>query len=287
MLPYKLITTLAMTGVLGFTSVPALSAVSNSFNYKSVYDCQGEDKFMWYCKGELKEAPLPKEEAPEPPEEQADKDPVEEKAPETERQKALKEFDAVQVELQERLRVAYVNPTPENLESYIEYQNMVTTKAAVFTDVWKRTQWAKPELDYSVKHPISALGKATSQATVNKYKRENFESLKAEGYGVFFFYRSDCSYCHSMEAPMRIFQEQTGFEVLPISMDGVLLSEKFPGSVLDNGQSENLNVTHSPSIFLVNTKTKDIKPVASGWVSVEEIKNRVYVLTATKPGDNY
>lgn len=262
------------------TVFPLHALSGNSLDYKSFYDCQGKDKFIWYCRDEKK--PIEKKAIKEPIPQAVIKNPTK-----TEREKALAEFKAIKKELQERLEVAYINPTEENLKAYISYQNMVTKKAAIFTDTWKRTQWKNPDLDYSIKHPISKIGKATSQTLRNKSKEMNYVELKRKGYGIFFFYRSDCPYCHQMATPIKIFKNKTKLDVLPISIDGVLLNDKFPGSVVDNGQAEELNVQISPSVFLVNTRTKDIIPISYGWVSVNEMKDRIYTLTKTNPGENY
>lgn len=259
------------------------TAFATTFDYKSAFDCEGEDRFNWYCQGkEEEEKPV---ETPPPVvviPETKDTSPQESKKP-----KELVEFEAMQKELENKLRIAYMEPTEENLKNYIEYQNMVTQKAAIFTDVWKRTLWGNPKLDYAQKFPVAQMAKATNQRVINQKEKQNWESLKEEGYGLFFFYRSDCPYCHQMANPMRIVSKQTGLEVLPISVDGVLLNEKFPNSVEDSGQAQTLQVQSTPSLFLVNARTKDIMPIATGWVSVEEIKKRIYVLTMTKPGENY
>ncbi|MBD3821243.1 MAG: conjugal transfer protein TraF [Thiotrichales bacterium] len=259
------------------------TAFATTFDYKSAFDCEGEDRFNWYCQGkEEEEKPV---ETPPPVvviPETKDTSPQESKKP-----KELVEFEAMQKELENKLRIAYMDPTEENLKNYIEYQNMVTQKAAIFTDVWKRTLWGNPELDYAQKFPVAQMAKATNQRVINQKEKQNWESLKEEGYGLFFFYRSDCPYCHQMANPIRIVSKQTGLEVLPISVDGVLLNDKFPNSVEDSGQAQTLQVQSTPSLFLVNARTKDIMPIATGWVSVEEIKKRIYVLTMTKPGENY
>lgn len=260
------------------------AAYASTFDYKSAFDCEGEDRFNWYCQGKEEEE-KPVEITPPPvvviPEKK------ETSPQEPEKPKELVEFEAMQKELENKLRIAYMEPTEENLKNYIEYQNMVTQKAAIFTDVWKRTLWSTPELDYAQKHPVAQMAKATNQRVLNEKEKLNWADLKDKGYGLFFFYRSDCPYCHQMEFPIRILSQQTGLEVLPISVDGVLLNEKFPNSVVDSGQAQMLDVQSTPSLFLVNSKTKDIMPIATGWVSVEEMKKRVYVLTMTKPGENY
>jgi conjugal transfer pilus assembly protein TraF len=254
------------------------SQAESKIDYKSAFQCGDTAKFNWYCddvKVVEKKKPKAKEPKKEIPTEK-----VEAKAPE------LAEFKRIQQRLVDLREIAYVNPTKANIYNYIEYQNVITTKAAVFADTWKRVQWLKPELDYSQKHPTAAMAKAAKNKMVNEKKAYNLEKLKAEGYGIFFFYKSNCEYCHQMQYPLQLLVKRTGMDVMSISTDGVLL-EKFPNSVADSGQAKNLNVVQTPTLMLVNTITKDIQPIATGWVSYQELEKRIYVLTATKPGDNY
>jgi len=270
-------------------SVLSSQGMAYSSHYESVFKCDGEsDRFNWYCKEEKEEKPKNVIKPPEPKQDKDKKAPQKEKEmPDSEFDKALAEHSAMKKRLQDLLKVAYVNPTEENLRTYIAYQNMVTKKAAVFTDKWQRVLWKSPDLDYSQKHPIAGMAKAANTQELSKQERTMFKSLNEQGYGIFFFYRSDCPYCHKMISPIRIFKRMTGMSVLPISVDGVLLSKEFPGSIHDAGQARKLGVESTPSIYLVNPKTKDIKTIATGWISVIELKDRIFKLVEKKPGESY
>lgn len=265
---------------------PSISAKAVSpLDYKSAFQCDDKLKFNWYCEeAELPVAEKPLDEKPQPP---VTPPPAPAPVPEKiEKEPEIAEFAKIQERLQELLQVAYVNPTDENLYNYIEYQNNVTNKAAIFADKWQRVQWLKPELDYSQRFPTAGMAKAVNQQVINKNQDLNLKHLKDIGYGIFFFYRSDCQYCHQMRYPLELLAKKTEMEVLSISMDGVIV-DKFPNSTIDSGQAQLLGVTQSPTIMLVNTKTKDVQPISTGWISLQELEKRIYVLTATNPGDNY
>lgn len=255
-------------------------AQDDPFSYEPLFKCEGDqERFNWYC--EEKEAPEKSEPKTPIPEEAA---PV--AKAESQKEPELSEFESIQARLEELLQIAYVNPNEKNIYNYIEYQNQVSNKAAVFADTWKRVLWTNPQLDYSQKFPTARMAKAVRASMVRNDKQINLEHLKDQGYGLFFFYRSDCQYCHQMQYPVQILSERAGLDVMSISIDGVLL-DKFPNSVANNGQAENLGVTQTPTIMLVNTATKQIQPIATGWTSLQELEKRIYVLTATQPGDNY
>lgn len=273
-------------GVILLWSAPVQSS---SFSYDSVFDCEGEDRFNWYCEKQLVEElkPEPVIEKPRPePEKVAE--PEEKEQPEKEpKPEELEQFKEMQEKLQEKLQIAYINPTEENIKEYIAYQNMVMNKASVFTDTWQRAIWQTPELDYSQRFPIATMAKRTKRSMELVDENEHFQKLKEEGYAVFFFYSSTCSFCHQMAEPIKHFQTNTALEVLPITIDGIKLEDKFPGSVIDKGQAQMIGVKSTPSLYLVNMKDRSIEPIATGWVSVQSIRDRIYILTATEPGDNY
>lgn len=250
---------------------------SSSLDYKSAYLCEGQEKFNWYCDEEEVKEEVQKVEKVEP---KPAVTPVETKP------KELVEFEDIQKKLEELLQIAYVNPSDENIYNYIAYQNQVTNKAAIFADKWKRVQWINPELDYSQRFPTSKMAKSVRNKDVLAKQEFNLKHLAQEGYGIFFFYKSDCSYCHQMEYPVKLLAKRSGLDILSIATDGVIV-DKFPNSVADAGQTASLGVTQTPTIMLINHKTKDIQPIATGWVSLQELEKRIYVLTATRPGDNF
>ena len=96
----------------------------------------------------------------------------------------------IQEELQRRKVRAVMNPTEENVESYIKYQNEQTKRSAIFSRVWRRVQWKSPELDYKVKHPSTTEGLSVEKEE-NKKKRAMAMLKLGKRYGIFYFYRGD------------------------------------------------------------------------------------------------
>jgi conjugal transfer pilus assembly protein TraF len=285
---HRHIASLILVGSLALSSNTHASQYSSALDYPSVFECDGTTaKFNWYC-DEKKEQPVQKKKIvpkvekpkPEPPKMAEASETKPTKAPE------LEEFKNIQKRLEELRQIAYVTPSPENVQNYIAYQNEVTQKAAVFTDTWKRVLWTNPELDYSQTHPVAKMAKSAYNKEKDAKKAQNLKDLKQEGYGLFFFYKNDCTYCHQMLYPVKLLAKRTNLDVMSIATDGVI-NEQFPNSVADAGQTENLGVTQTPTIMLINTKTKSIQPISTGWTALTELEKRIYVLTATKPGDNY
>jgi conjugal transfer pilus assembly protein TraF len=83
-----------------------------------------------------------------------------------------------------------------------------------------------------------------------------------------------------------MYQRNYGIEIFAISLDGGTMAE-FPNARMDNGASQNLNVTTVPAVFLAEKSTGKIQPVGYGVMSLEEMVNRVHVLTQTQPGQEF
>lgn len=272
---------LFLVGLLLCWSEASFSA--SALDYKHALDCDGKtDNFIWYCqknKEHIEKPPvveMPKVIPVIPP-----------LTPEEKYKKEkLKEFKAMQKELKDLREIAIVDPTYNNVKSYISYQLKVQKKAAVFTDVWKRAIWQTPELNYGVKHTVNNVGKQVALKEEDSEQLKTLKELSADGWGLFFFYRSTCGYCHRMAPSMKMINDN-GIKVIPVSMDGKPLSNLDIKFYRDDGQSQKLGVSVTPSVYLVNTNTKLVVPVSFGIVSYYELLKRIYVIVKTKPGENY
>ena len=62
-------------------------------------------------------------------------------------------------QLEEARAEAILNPTTENVTAYLRLQQETLQRAATFSDAFRRTVWATPGLDYTLKRPVGALAK--------------------------------------------------------------------------------------------------------------------------------
>ena len=121
----------------------------------------------------------------------------------------------------------------------------------------------------------------------NEYLRpgETIESL-AKTHGLFFYFRSDCPYCHAMASHVKYIQKRFGIKVVPISLDG----EGLPGyeyPIPDNGSAQYLGVSTVPALFLGEPGSGQMTALGYGIMSMQEIEERIYITTSLKPGEAY
>lgn len=89
---------------------------------------------------------------------------------------------------------AVLEPSEENVTAYIRYQREQLDRASTFSDVWQRTMWQNPDLDYTLQRPVSTLGK---RAWLDNRKDEQERVLRqlSQRYGIFYFYAQSCGAC--------------------------------------------------------------------------------------------
>lgn len=180
---------------------------------------------------------------------------------------------------------AVLYPTVENVTEYLRLNQWQLNQSALFSDVWRRTVWQDPSLDYSLQRPTTSLAVHQFQDQRNRARAQAVAQV-ANTHGLFFFFKGSCPYCHTFAPVLRQFSQMYGIEVLPISLDGGSLPD-FPSPRIDSRVATELGVKVVPSVFLVEPNGRNVIPVGSGVMSVDELAERIFVLTQTEPGKDY
>lgn len=247
------------------------AVAESALEYESIWRCE-ESRFNWYCD-------IPMERAPTT-------DTVEKPRPKfSEEDEAVASLKKLKEDAERKRALAIVKPTPENLKSYIVAQEALMDRASVFSDVWRRVIWANPDLNYQLRNPSNNSAIQVSETQRTRKEADTLSSLSRE-WGIFFFFRSDCPYCHRMAPTLKFLSEQYGIAVFPISLDGGGLPE-FPNPSRDNGMAASIGASVVPLVVLGNIKDRRLLPIGSGVLSAQEIVERIYILTQTRPGELY
>lgn len=200
------------------------------------------------------------------------------------RPRELIQFEAMQKRLEELKRIAVMNPTEVHMKAYMTYQRYVMDKSAVFADTWQRLVWKTPELDYSLSgRPTNSFAIDVFDGQVRGKQADAIRAL-AKTRGLFFFFRSDCPYCHKFAPVLKRFEQEFGLTVFPVSLDGGTLPD-YPTALSDNGIAANLNVRVVPAVFLAVPGSREITPIGYGLMAATELAERIYAVTQTKAGE--
>ena len=117
------------------------------------------------------------------------------------------------------------------------------------------------------------------QPCLNEQKADEDQAiaLLAQHSGLFFFYRSTCPYCQRFAPIVKDFSARYGIAVLPITTDGISLSD-FPNSQVDAGQAAKFRVDVEPALFTVDPYRQKIIPVGYGLMSEDALRTRILAI---------
>ena len=230
----------------------------------------------FYCDREVKtDDPRP---VPEPPASQS---------PETRPESATGRIEAMRRDLEEARAAAILEPTTENVAAYLRLQQAALQRAATFSDVFRRTVWATPDLDYTLTRPVGALAKRL-WSDERRAERDAVLARLGERYGLIYLGHAACAACRVFGPLLRAFSLRHGLDVLAVSMTGEAL-EGWPGAVPDNGRAARLGLAGGPvpAVVLFDTETKRVLPVGFGVMAEDQLAERIFALTALEPGHDY
>ena len=206
---------------------------------------------------------------------------------------ATERIEAMRKALEEARAEAILDPTPEKVAAYLRLQQETLAKAAAFSDAFRRTVWATPELDYTLRRPVGALAKRV-WSDGRREARDAALARLGERYGLIYLGRAGCAGCRVFGPLLRAFATRHGLDVLAVSLDGGAL-EGWPEAVTDNGHAARLGLGGGPGrspapvpgLVLFDTATRRVVPVGFGVMAEDQMAERIFALTALEPGRDY
>ena len=189
--------------------------------------------------------------------------------------------------LEEARAEAILDPTPAKVTAYLRLQQKTLQRAAVFSDAFRRTVWATPELDYTLKRPVGALAKQV-WSDERREARDAALARLGDRYGLIYLGHAGCAACRVFGPLLRAFAMRHGLDVLAVSLTGAAL-EGWPEAVADRGRAARLGLAGAPvpALVLFDTATKRVLPVGFGVMAEDEMAERIFALTALEPGHDY
>ena len=229
----------------------------------------------WHFYCDREEEPERAEPAPPPP------------SPTDAGQPAMKRIEAMRRVLEEARAEAILNPTTANVTAYLRLQQETLQRAAAFSDAFRRTVWATPELDYTLRRPVGALAKQV-WSDGRRQARDAALARLGDRYGLIYLGHAGCAGCKVFGPLLRAFAQRHSLDVLAVSLTGEAL-EGWPGAVADNGRAARLGLGNAPvpALVLFDTQTRRVIPVGFGVMAEDQMAERIFALTALEPGHDY
>ena len=200
---------------------------------------------------------------------------------------ATQRIEAIRRALEESRAAAILDPSPSKVAAYLRLQQETLQRAAVFSDAFRRTVWATPELDYTLTRPVGALAKRLWSDARRGERDAALEAL-SERYGLIYLGHPACSECRVFGPLLRAFSLRHGLDVLAVSMTGEAL-EGWPEAVPDHGRAAALGLdgAPTPALVLFDAETREVLPVGFGVLAEDQLAERIFVLTQRETGHDY
>ena len=202
-------------------------------------------------------------------------------------QSATERIEAMRKALEEARAAAILDPTPAKVTAYLRLQQETLQRAAAFSDAFRRTVWATPEVDYTLRRPVGALAKQV-WSDGRRQDRDAALARLGERYGLIYLGHAGCAGCKVFGPLLRAFAMRHRLDVLAVSLTGEAL-EGWPEAVPDRGRAARLGLGDAPvpALVLFDTATKRTIPVGFGVMAEDEMAERIFALTALEPGHDY
>ncbi|HQS93764.1 MAG TPA: type-F conjugative transfer system pilin assembly protein TraF [Alphaproteobacteria bacterium] len=188
----------------------------------------------------------------------------------------IKKLQEFKKKVEDLKAIAVMQPTFANVQAYMEIQKILLERSSKFAQKWLEVVYLRPELDYTLKHPISQVGRHVVAEDQKKQMEDNIRAL-SQTHGLFFFFSSKCGYCKAFAPIVKSFSKKYGWQVLAISMDGTTLPE-FPKAQNDNGSASSLGIKTLPTLLAVEPKSGQVIPLSYGLSTHDQIEDRIRVL---------
>ena len=145
-------------------------------------------------------------------------------------------------------------------------------KAEKFAHAGKQVIESDPMLDENVRRPISPAAAKIKDDMAYK-AREIILRKIARIAGLVFYYQGSCRLCHIQARTVQFLSMEYGFELIPISTDGQLITE-LPNSRTERSPPSTLNIVTYPALFLMQPPD-NIVLIRQGTTSLTALTERI------------
>jgi len=282
--PYSLVYK-ALIGVLVCTPFICVAA-TNNYSHESTprfYERKAEGWF-WYDDPIFLEEEIEEEPEPEPIIEIVTPEPTEpDEAFEEPSELGPPIFSTawIRENLPIYLDIAIDNPTVENVQAYMYLQRLMFDKSERFALTTQRVVTGDPMLDETTRRPLATFAAKALDTKASQLQNEALREL-AEKAGIFFFFSSNCVECNQQAPLIKSLQDNLGFAVVPISIDGKAAHD-FPWQEFktDEGQAQILNVKALPALYLASADG-EFEAIGQSVYALPELRDRILFAAARK-----
>lgn len=178
-------------------------------------------------------------------------------------------------QVEESRMVALDNPTKDNMERYLLLQKLAIDRSEQFALAHRQYASLNPGIDETILNPVGG----TSRMSVNRQQELGMEEVVrqiGDIAGIWYFYTSECPFCHQQNPTLNTLAHTGNFSILPISLDARSSTDGLlPNWRPDRGQAAMLGVQGTPTMYIVNPTTNQVILLASGVRTLPDLQRRI------------
>lgn len=166
---------------------------------------------------------------------------------------------------------------PQAVEAFQYYMKWVVERAAQVANLWQYNLTQNPELDATVRQPVSAFGLRLMSEVREGHAAEIFAALKDEGAFLVYFTRNDCTFCHQMAPHVQRLSRTSGLPVRNAALDEVCMREFAEGCLKGKAvqtPAQALQVSIVPTVFVYIPSGNTWLRIATGLTDPQTMSAR-------------
>ncbi|MBE6423126.1 conjugal transfer protein TraF [Succinivibrio dextrinosolvens] len=196
------------------------------------------------------------------------------------KQEAPEAFSAdwIKENLEVYKKLAWNEPTVENLRAYMYLQRFAMDRSEQFAYAGQMAVQGDPFLDEAARAPTGGNMFKTRGYLINGEQNYVLKKLFKK-VGVFFVFRNDCYMCDEQAKVLKMAQKEFKTEITAVSLDEP--NEKcnaakiFPDYIVNPDIIQTLKVRALPATFFVNPENgTEIKPLIQGFATLNDFNRR-------------
>lgn len=179
-------------------------------------------------------------------------------------------------EMEDSFAKAVLEPTEENILHYLEKQHFWLKRSGQVARVWSKVVLENPELNNTLSGmPVSSYGTKFYHKAKSEEQKNLIKNL-SQTHSILCFYQGEDPASKELAKVLKLFSNRHHWFVKGVSVDGIMIDE-IQDSIFNSGLSEQLEVSHFPSIFVFDPTDGVAKPVGFGLVSVDMLETNIYL----------
>lgn len=190
------------------------------------------------------------------------------------RENALQELNLFKERFETTKALAVMDPTYENIISYLKLQKQVVENSEKFSQIWETILLENALLNDQLLNPTASFA-ISARKNLEYQNIDNLIEILGKDHILLFVFNSKEPFSQITAEMAKEFEEETRWQVIGVSLDQGTLPQ-FPHPRYSTDQGQSLGVNGSPAFIVVNPKSDYSVQVGFGAISLSQLKENIY-----------